>query len=446
MKKLRILIFILVGFSACKAYQPPTIQHQVDETEQKNQPDWVSQKPISDSYYIGIGNASLADADHQANAKLEALDDLASEISVTVASSSLLHQIENSSGYNEQFQFAIKSTTKESLELHEQTANWRGDTYYWVQYRLSKQEFEKLRADKKAKVTSIAKTHFIKGKTAEDNGEVIQSLNFYAQSIEALSGYLNEPNTVQIENRFADIPIEAYARIASILSSIILKSDSLSYELGPTERNKGIIVNAGSKTGQPINGLRIKTSETEYKVTNENGEIYLDINARDVSQTLTLTADFDFLEKYPITHSLVRNIEAPRTEIRFHVPVIKMSITASEQNLGEQMRDKVLTPLVRKILTEKGYSLVDDEGDYEVKIQSNTRKGGEISGLYTSYLDFTLDIKNGSGSSVFSDSFSNVKGIHSSYQQAGIRAYQNAEKQVKDQLVESLQKNFFNKD
>ncbi|MEO1253924.1 MAG: LPP20 family lipoprotein, partial [Bacteroidota bacterium] len=144
--------FLLIAFiipSSCKTYQPPTPSQplQKEELIPSTQPDWVLRKPSTPGYYIGVGNAPLADPDYQANAKLEALDDLASEISVTVESSSLLSQVENSAGFQEQFRSAIKSTTDQSIELHEQVDSWSGERYYWLQYRLNQAEFKRLRTE-----------------------------------------------------------------------------------------------------------------------------------------------------------------------------------------------------------------------------------------------------------------------------------------------------------
>ena len=58
-------------------------------------PSWVSSKPINSGMYSGIGMAyKSAGADYIAMAKNNALNDLASEISVNISSSSLFYQIE----------------------------------------------------------------------------------------------------------------------------------------------------------------------------------------------------------------------------------------------------------------------------------------------------------------------------------------------------------------
>ena len=87
MKYLLILAVFLL--SACAA------KKQAAEFEA--QPAWMKQKPIVPGYYIGIGSSKKVgtSSEYIANARKDALADLAGEVSVQISSSSVYHTIEN---------------------------------------------------------------------------------------------------------------------------------------------------------------------------------------------------------------------------------------------------------------------------------------------------------------------------------------------------------------
>lgn len=62
--------------------------------EAQERPDWVKQRPVSSMHYIGIACVSKSEKDYMQKAKQQALNDLISEIKVNVASTSLLHTLE----------------------------------------------------------------------------------------------------------------------------------------------------------------------------------------------------------------------------------------------------------------------------------------------------------------------------------------------------------------
>ena len=82
-----IPFLLLAALLGCKGKQP-TVVTPVPEGPQR--PAWVSSRPVSSAYYVGVGMAPRSRPDHQETAKKNALNDLASEISVNVEGNSLL--------------------------------------------------------------------------------------------------------------------------------------------------------------------------------------------------------------------------------------------------------------------------------------------------------------------------------------------------------------------
>jgi hypothetical protein len=70
----------------------------------------------SSAYYVGVGLANKARPDFQETAKKNALNDLASEISVVVEGNSLLYTLDQRSRFDESFTSTIRTRTSEQLE------------------------------------------------------------------------------------------------------------------------------------------------------------------------------------------------------------------------------------------------------------------------------------------------------------------------------------------
>ena len=79
-------------------------------------PEWISNRPTSDAHYIGIAPASKNNTSYRKIAKRNALDDLLSEIRVTVQSVSILNQMDKNGTFKEEFESIIKSTVADEIE------------------------------------------------------------------------------------------------------------------------------------------------------------------------------------------------------------------------------------------------------------------------------------------------------------------------------------------
>ena len=94
-------MFLAISLLGCKSKK----NLSESEISSKKSPEWVSQRPISSSYYVGIGVASILKnpTDYASIAKNNALNDLASEIEVKINSNSVLYNLEQNSKYREDY-------------------------------------------------------------------------------------------------------------------------------------------------------------------------------------------------------------------------------------------------------------------------------------------------------------------------------------------------------
>ena len=162
-------------------------------TEAPIYPNWISSRPISNEFYIGIAKSSKANADYQSIAKQNALLDLSSEISVKLSSESIFHQVDKGDSYREDYQSLIHIESQKNLEAYTLLASWENEKEYWLYYQLSKSEWNQLRIERKQKALNQAYNYY---KLAEKfsgltctGGDIILSGLLHVQAEECLSVY-----------------------------------------------------------------------------------------------------------------------------------------------------------------------------------------------------------------------------------------------------------------
>ena len=138
-RALRWSLLLLAG--ACKpaqqVQQPPPPAPAV-------RPAWVDSRPVTGAYYVGIGIAPKNRPDFQEAAKQNALNDLASEISVTVEGNSLLYTLDTRGQFTDSYTSTVRTRTSQQLEGFELVDSWDSGTELWTYYRLSKAEHARL--------------------------------------------------------------------------------------------------------------------------------------------------------------------------------------------------------------------------------------------------------------------------------------------------------------
>ena len=110
-------------------------------------PTWVKEYPVSDSHYIGIGIAdrSTHPQDYIQVAQQNALQNLSSQIKVSISSQSVFLQMDREYGYEEDYKSNIEVKANEILEGYELVGTFTQQNEYWVYYRLSKQLYQETR-------------------------------------------------------------------------------------------------------------------------------------------------------------------------------------------------------------------------------------------------------------------------------------------------------------
>jgi uncharacterized membrane protein YkoI len=242
------------------------------------QPEWVSDRPNSPSHYIGIAAANKNNTNYQKVAKKNALDDLLSEIRVTIQSVSILSQMDNNRVFSEEYQSIIKSTVADEIENLELVATYEDETHYWVYYRILKEEYDNQKQRNREQAQKMALQFFEKAKEAALSKDYVTAIDFYLQSLLSIKAYWGENIEVAYEGKSIFLAIEAYTQLQRLLDSINLVPDVHTIHFTSGSENKLLLIQAKgaenlsiSKVPLLVTYLPERAQQKNY-FTNENGQ------------------------------------------------------------------------------------------------------------------------------------------------------------------------------
>lgn len=147
----------------------------------------------------------------------------------------------------------------------------------------------------------------------------------------------------------------------------------------------------------------------------------------DLDNYLSVDKDNKYLTK------VLRNSAIPSSNFYITVKESLVYFKVNELNFGKVMGVPVVEPNLKKYLSDAGFKFTDEENksDLIVTINSDTRKGGEASGVYFSYVDVNISIREKvSKKEVFKKSFNGYKGAGGTFEQAGSKSYNQAVKEI----------------
>ncbi|MHB2152979.1 LPP20 family lipoprotein [Calditrichota bacterium GD2] len=421
---------------------------------QKSRPDWIENRPLVKGYYVGIGYASKIEhpTDYHKVAMDNALSNLASEIQINISSQTVQKVLERAGILQDEFKSYVQSSTKAELEGYELVDKWENDLEYWVYYRLSREKYEALKNARLAKARALAVDMLQRARSAEENGKIDRALLFYFQALPPIEKYLGEPLQTEINGQQVFLFNEIYSSLQRILSEIKLQA------LNPQLKGK---------LGQPVSQpLTVKATRSDLPVqnlpiafafvrgagdlikeafTDARGEAHsriLKINANDnlqiVVADLAIEKSISQTNLSPLLKGITNTLVRPSTRFMINVSGLTAYIESQEVNLGRTVEIKQLEPALKNILSDKGFTFSDSpvDVDFIIKIKATARKGAEMYGLYSSFVNLTFSVIDmRSGQEIYKNVLENVKGIDLNYEKAGFKALSNAAKAINEKLI-----------
>lgn len=430
----------------------------------KTKPNWVKNRPTDESFYVGVGIASKKNnpLDYQQIAKKNALNDLISEIKVTVSANSVLSQFQDNKEFKQQFESDVKVTALNTIEEFNVVDSWEDNDYFWIYYRLSKDDFRALRSRKMLAAIEKAESFYSKSATLSKE-QLLQSIRLRVRALVALQPYLGEDVQTVIQGKNVFLVNELVNSIQNDLYAIQLRStvNILNGKVGKPISD-AFDINAlfrDTITAQiPVAYLPLNVATDQGKIegslqseTDANGIASFSISkiySKNAVQLLRATVDLNRVirvDSLNITlQTLLMRLDIPSTNIRMNIAPVKIWMQSSEQNLSKSMNTGYLESTLKKLLIEDGCVFVKnpEEADYSLYLTSNTKSLGSIWGnMRNVSLDMSLSLVDRSkNAELYKNALHEIKGFQTTDENAGIDAYKTASEQLRVKIYPSLNK------
>jgi hypothetical protein len=433
-----VFVFSIVLLACSPKIQPP------DPDSLK--PAWLKTTPNQDGYYVGIGQSAKDGSNNYIQAaKKSALDDLVSQIKVTVSSTSVLNQLEVDKKLSEQYEQIIKTTAADEIEEFELAGAWEDVTNYWVYYRLSISRYRQIKEEQKRDATLLATDYFKKGKQADQNNERLQAIQFYFQAFRSIEKYLGEPIRVTIDDKDLLLTNEIYASIQATLDKIKLQVTPSSIALNRRVNQQAQTVTAKAiykDLNTPAIDLSLAAAFEKgagdifptYK-TNQKGEVKILINkisSKDVEQTVSVKVDIDALSgssQSPIYTLISKTLIVPKAQIDLKVQRPIVYLTSDERSFGFTKSNSQITNKLKNLLANNGFEFTENKNlaDLWFDVKANSEKGSLTGSIYATYLTCVIKVTTVRESKeIYSATLDRIKGYGLEYDKASVDSYNKA--------------------
>lgn len=423
-------------------------------------PSWVQQKPIESFYYSGIGMAIKSGNNYQAIAKNNALNDLASEISVQINSTSVLYQVESNEQFREDFRANTRMSSIENIEGFELVDSFENSREFWVYYRLSKSEYLALKKAREEMAVSRALDLYSKAREFKLNNQYDDALIYGVKSIEAIKAYLGEGLKINLDGQDIYLGNELFSFLNETVNDINIRSVLGDFEItrgkvpDPTQLTFSVSTEKFSILRDiPIyfyySGNRIKNNElfSDYngmvsyplgKITSKNPREYLQANLNLVGISKEATED-------PFVRKLVAKISGSDARINLTVKKPLVFIKSAELNFNDTLTTKALANTFKKEFLESAFQVTNNvkNADYLLDITSNTDRISSSGGFFSASLDANMKFYDNQLNLLYTYQINNLKGVQLDYEKAGKDAYQKASEQIEKLIFRQLRRKVF---
>ncbi|WP_158275604.1 LPP20 family lipoprotein [Marinilabilia rubra] len=207
-----IVSFLFSGIWGCKAKKEAVKDYS-------QPPSWVSERPVNQGYYYGIGSAPKRGSAqiYRQRAAEKALSDIAAQIATHVKSKASMYRVEDKYGIREIYESQIKTQSEDFLEGQEVIDEYQNEDYYYVLYRLSAQTYEQKRNARKQGAFDAAEQFYLSGIKKAEEGEYQLSVHYLLKAIEIIYPFRGEETLVTNNQDTLDLfagPLEKIKSIA----------------------------------------------------------------------------------------------------------------------------------------------------------------------------------------------------------------------------------------
>jgi hypothetical protein len=420
-------------------------------------PVWTSERPILSSYYVGIAAASKYENPYTAIdvARENALNSIAREIRVQVSSSSILSTLQVNNWVEDNFESTITSTVAEDLEGYTLVDSYEDENEVWVYYRLSKVQYANILAERKLVALGLAYGHYLDAQRFSAESSIPLAIERYLLGLDAMSKYLGELNPYTGDDGVVfDLDRALLNGLSEGVSNLNISCSLPQVDLLLEDGYKFDLVVEVSNGGEKIGGVPLKYRYSRGAVpirgttsTSGNGQAHILLQNFDSGTTnsellveLDVASLVSILKPLSPLKPLVENLNSTPLILPLYLESPRVMVVGIEKLFGRKSRTNVIIPALKSALIENGVEVVEtaSSGVLTLRVESDTRIGGEGRGFITAYLNATLALKDPSGDLILQKNLENVKGVQTERIRAGEEAYRKASKEIKGRFVEAF--------
>ena len=418
----------------------------------KKVPAWVTTQLSDPNYYIRVGSAPLDKKynSHIEEARKDALNELASEISVQIFSSNVLVSVVRNDELKDEFNSLIRARVVADIEGYELVDTYQDRKNYWSLYRLSKQRYAEGQQRKRADAVEDARFHYVQAAEAEAQRNYRQAVIASAKAIDALKAYLNESHLVTISGREVNLVQQSFARIAAVLSTLrvyaaeneiearyagSIGAEQLSFLLTDSLSNPvPFFPVAGWYSERALSGLN--------RITDEFGIVAFEIpkvRSNKARETFTLAPDIqimlvessaDFTVRKAILEMAVQKSTVP---VKVSKPSVQIEVKSSASTGGRNTA--VVYNSLRALFLNKSFPVVRDSSDLRLELRCFPRLQSKVNDLCTVTLEGSLRLFDSYGNLLYTQQIAAQKGVQLTEARAEEEAY--------NALVRQLESRYF---
>lgn len=422
------------------------------------QPDWVKARVSSPIYYYGIGAArkTFDVSQYQQAARQNALADMASEISISISSNSVLHAFESNLNFREDFTSTIRAQAQQDLEGYELVDTWDDLENYWVFYRLSKAQHQELKERRKNDAATRSLDFFTSGINSRGNGDIRIAMVQLIKALEPIKPYFSEPLPVEFNGQQIFLGNEIFKELSATLSQIevVAQGDNISVKTGQRVTSDNLQFKTEFRRQGLVSGIPLVASYSERPIRNNKqrsstaGLATFEIDlVRSIKSSETFTATFDIDDVLaeagadPFIRKLVGRFTLPQGVIRLNISKPSFAIISREILLGEVLQPGYIEESFRKKAVEAGYVIKGEpsSADYTVRISAIANRRDDSGQFKNVSIEGVLSVEDSNGKSIYHLPLSGFSGRHFEHKQAGKEAFKEAQRRFEVTYFREIQ-------
>ena len=435
---------ILILLNSCS-----TQKKIADKTELL--PLWIKEFPISQTHYIGIGVADkkLNPTDFIKVAQKNALQNLISQIKVSISSQSFLLKMERDLDFKQDIKSVIEIKADDVIEGYELVNSFTNNNEYWMYYRLNKSLYKEIKIAKTKEAVNESK--FFLQKAISNSTSHKNQYIYFVSALNILEPYLNEPLFTKINGEEVNLLSEIITQFRAYLDKYqirSLKQENL-FTVGRNPFSLKFIVEHNNEK-EPDIPLQINSSSLEINKFSEKTDFEGVLTANIIKfknlnklHKIEVVIDFqNWLEESAsseLIKDVFKNIKPKKIEVPIYLSTPKIFVNSTEKHHGELNNNNVLQFAIESELHNSGFSTVQNKhnADLIMTINSRTEKGRHINGqrMFVSFLNMIINVKDLNSRTIFSKNIDQIKGIQLDFNKADQNAYQQGVKEIKNKLI-----------